>query len=99
MSKKDQNAATSEYLLRFGAQYSAHKTDRLGKFGPASPVRWINPKTGEVIEVVEARTPGTTACILSVGAVPLPHPVRTDEYNDCMLTSGNPEYCQNAYRD
>jgi hypothetical protein len=59
MDKRDLKSAAYNYALRFSVQAGAHKTDRLGTFGPASPVRRIDPKTGEVIEgeVVAAPAP------------------------------------------
>jgi hypothetical protein len=52
VSKKDQIAEAHKYALRFSIQNRAHRIDRMGTFGPASPVRRIDPKTGEVLCVL-----------------------------------------------
>jgi hypothetical protein len=58
-SKQELADAAYHYAMRFSVQASAHKTDRLGTFGPASSVRRIDPVTGEVMvgEVVAAPAP------------------------------------------
>lgn len=53
MSKDDQRYAVSI------ASELSYRDSRLGKLGPASPVRRIDPKTGEVIGEIPA---STTAC-------------------------------------
>jgi hypothetical protein len=48
-SKQELADAAYHYAMRFSVQASAHRNDRLGTFGPASPVRRIDPQTGEVM--------------------------------------------------
>lgn len=57
MDKRDLKSAAYNYALRFSVQAGAHKTDRLGTFGPASPVRRIDPKTGEVMACDDVPAP------------------------------------------
>lgn len=66
MNKRDLNSAFYRYAVRFNAQNSEHKLNRLGTFGPASSVRRIDPKTGKVIEVLPPAA--TTAGLPSAGA-------------------------------
>ncbi len=48
-NEKEIADAAYNYALRFNVQSHNHRSHRLGTFGPASPVRRIDPMTGEVM--------------------------------------------------
>ena len=59
-SKKARTESTiRRELYKKLAEENQRIRDRLfyGSLGPASPVRRIDPKTGAVVEVIEAKTP------------------------------------------
>jgi len=41
--------------LKTAREREQYRTSQYGTLGPASPVRRIDPKTGKVIEVIEAK--------------------------------------------
>jgi hypothetical protein len=49
MNKRERAIATHRYLTRFAAENFAYRDAKMGTLGPASPVRRINPVTGEVM--------------------------------------------------
>lgn len=67
MNKRDISSAFYRYAVRFNAQNSDHKLNRLGAFGPASSVRRIDPTTGKVIEVLSHATTTAGPCSADAG--------------------------------
>lgn len=49
MNQKERAEAAHLYAMRLTAHRAEHSHSRYGTFGPASPVRRIDPKTGEVM--------------------------------------------------
>jgi len=49
--KSQRKRAVRRYLFEAASEYKRARLRQLGTFGPASPVRRIDPKAGKVIEV------------------------------------------------
>lgn len=81
MNKRERAIATHRYLTRFAAENFAYRDAKMGTLGPASPVRRIDPKTGEVMAnpepPVSSPTPSAhTTVAVSKTARPFKRPMR-----------------------
>jgi hypothetical protein len=56
--KRSLERALTEEGTKLAVDRALDLQRRYGSQGPASPVRRIDPRTGEVVEVLEARKPG-----------------------------------------